>query len=162
MCGVCAAGCGVEVIIENGRIARLRPRKDHPRGIVCTRGTRAAEIVYSPDRILYPQRRIGERGEGRFERITWDEAFESIVAGIHAVAAAHGPEAIATYTGRGNFEFGLNEAFAPEGPTESSANAVLFPFGSPNAAGVGPLCFVSAGLIAPRSLMGEKIGRAHV
>ena len=155
MCGVCAAGCGVEVIIENGRIARLRPRKDHPRGIVCTRGTRAAEIVYSPDRILYPQRRIGERGEGRFERITWDEAFESIVEGIHAVAAEHGPEAIATYTGRGNFEFGLNEAFAPEGPTESSANAVLFPFGSPNAAGVGSLCFVSAGLIAPRSLMGE-------
>ena len=141
--------------MEHGRIARLRPRKDHPRGIVCTRGTRAAEIVYSPDRILYPQRRIGERGEGRFERISWDTAFEFLIERIHSIAAEHGPEAIATYTGRGNFEFGLNEAFAPEGPAESSANAVLFPFGSPNAVGVGSLCFVSVGMIAPRSVMGE-------
>ena len=141
--------------MEHGRIARLRPRKDHPRGIVCTRGTRAAEIVYSPDRILHPQRRIGERGDGRFERISWDTAFDFLVERIQSIAAEHGPEAIATYTGRGNFEFGLNEAFAPEGPAESSANAVLFPFGSPNAVGVGSLCFVSVGMIAPRSVMGE-------
>jgi len=155
MCGVCAAGCGVEVVMENHGIARLRPRKEHPLGFVCTRGTRAHEVVYSPDRILYPQRRIGERGEGRFERITWDEAFEFLVERVRSIATDHGPEAIAVYTGRGNFEFGLNEAFAPEGPAESSANAVLFPFGSPNAVGVGSLCFVSTGMIAPRSVMGE-------
>ena len=45
--------------------------------------------------------------------------------------------------------------FAPAGPAESSANAVLFPFGSPNATGVGSLCFVSYGMIAPRSVFGE-------
>ena len=141
--------------MEDRWIARLRPRKDHPLGFVCTRGTRAHEVVYSPDRILHPQRRIGERGEARFERITWAEAFDFLVQRIESIAAQHGPEAIALYTGRGNFEFGLNEAFAPEGPAESSANAVLFPFGSPNAVGVGSLCFVSAGMIAPRSVMGE-------
>ncbi len=155
ICGVCSAGCGVVVTLQDDRIARLAPRADHPRGIVCTRGTRAPEVVYSPDRILYPQRRIGERGEGRFERITWDEAYGAIVDGLRRIAAEHGPEALAVYSGRGNFEQGLNAMFAPEGPAESSANSVLFPFGSPNATGVGSLCFVAMGMIAPKSCFGE-------
>lgn len=155
LCGVCAAGCGIDIVLQQGRIQRIKPRKNHPRGIVCTRGTRAAEVVYSPDRLLYPQRRIGARGEGRFERISWDEAYTFIVDKLQAIAAEHGPEALATYTGRGNFEFGLNEMFAPEGPAESSANAVLYPMGSPNATGVGSLCYVSYGMIAPKSVLGE-------
>ncbi|HYM84672.1 MAG TPA: molybdopterin-dependent oxidoreductase [Candidatus Dormibacteraeota bacterium] len=161
LCGVCAAGCAVEVVLEDGRIDRLRPRKAHRRGIVCTRGTRAAEIVYSPDRILHPQRRVGERGEGRFERVTWDDAFELWVERMHAIAREHGPEALAIYTGRGNFDFGLNESFAPEGPRESSANAVLVPFGSPNATGVGSLCYVSVGMIAPRACLGAVLRDLH-
>ncbi len=156
LCGVCAAGCGVDVVLRAGRIERLHPRKHHPQGIVCTRGTRAAEIVYAPERLLYPQRRVGERGEGRFERITWDDAYDLFVDRLHAIAREHGPEALAVYTGRGNFELGLNEMFAPAGPTESSANAVLFPLGSPNATGVGSLCFVSYGMIAPRSVLGVE------
>lgn len=155
LCGVCSAGCGVHVFLEEGRIQRLKPRKDHPRGIVCTRGTRAPEIVHSPDRLLYPQLRVGERGSDRFERVSWDDAYGFIVDRLQKIAAEHGPEALAVYTGRGNFEFGLNEMFAPAGPAESSANAVLYPFGSPNATGVGSLCFVSYGMIAPRSVFGE-------
>ncbi|HEY2937969.1 MAG TPA: molybdopterin-dependent oxidoreductase [Gaiellaceae bacterium] len=154
LCGVCSSGCGVELELEGGRIARLKPLKGHPLGIVCPRGTRAAEIVYSPDRLLYPQRRIGERGEGRFERISWDDAFELMTERLTTIAAEYGPEALSIYSGRGNFEFGLNEQFAPTGTSESSANAVLFPLGSPNAAGVGSLCFVSYGLIAPRACFG--------
>ena len=156
ICGVCAAGCGVDVVLEQGRIKRLRPRKGHPRGIVCTRGTRAPEIVYSPDRLLYPQLRVGERGEGRFERVSWDDAYGFLVGRLQAIAAEHGPEALAVYTGRGNFELGLDEAFAPAGPAESSANAVLFPFGSPNTTGVGSLCFVSYGMIAPHACFGQE------
>lgn len=156
LCGVCAAGCGVDVVLRAGRIERLHPRKQHPQGIVCTRGTRAPEIVHAPERLLYPQRRVGERGEGRFERITWDDAYDLLVDRLHAIACEYGPEALVVYTGRGNFELGLNEMFAPAGPTESSANAVLFPLGSPNATGVGSLCFVSYGMIAPRSVLGEE------
>ena len=155
LCGVCSAGCGVHVVLDAGRIERLKPRKDHPRGIVCTRGTRAPEVVHSADRLLYPQLRVGERGDGRFTRVTWDDAYAFLVERLRAIADRHGPEALAVYTGRGNFEFGLNEMFAPAGPAESSANAVLFPFGSPNATGVGSLCFVSYGMIAPRSVFGE-------
>ena len=134
---------------------RVRPRRGHPCGIVCTRGTRAQEIVYSPDRLMYPQLRVGGRGEGCFERVSWDDAYAFLVERLQAIAAAFGPEAVAVYTGRGNFEFGLGEMFAPAGPAESSANAVLFPFGSPNATGVGSLCFVAYGMIAPHSCFGE-------
>lgn len=154
VCGICPAGCGVNVHLVGGRIARLSPLRGHPLGIVCPRGARAAEIVYSPDRLLYPQKRIGPRGEGRFKRISWDEAYDLWVGALKRIAREHGPEAIALYTGRGNFEFALNEHFAPEGTAESSANAVLFPFGSPNATGVGSLCYAAHGMIAPIACFG--------
>ncbi|MEN8196154.1 MAG: molybdopterin-dependent oxidoreductase, partial [Pseudomonadota bacterium] len=140
VCGVCPAGCGVNIHLVDGRIERLTPLRDHPLGFVCPRGARAAEIIYSPDRILYPQKRIGARGKGRFERIGWNEAYDMLVGGLRRIAETYGPEAAAIYTGRGNFEFGLCEAYGPAGTSETSANAVLFPFGSPNATGVGALC----------------------
>jgi anaerobic selenocysteine-containing dehydrogenase len=59
------------------------------------------------------------------------------------------------YTGRGNFEFSLQETFPPTDTSESSANAVLFPFGSPNTTGVGALCFVAYGMIAPQACLGQ-------
>lgn len=154
MCGICDAGCGVHVHLKDGKIDRLRPIKDHPLGIVCPRGARAAEIVYSEDRILYPQRRVGERGEGRFERISWDSAYEIWVEKMQKIADRYGPEALCTYTGRGNFEFGFSESFSPAGASGRGTNSVLFPFGSPNATGVGSLCFVSYGLIAPQACFG--------
>ncbi len=161
ICGVCAAGCGAHVHLTDGCITRLTPIQDHPYSALCPRGLRAPEIVYAPDRLLFPQRRIGERGEGRFERSTWDAAYDHIVAELRRIASEHGPEAIAIYTGRGNFEYGLNEMFAPAGTVESSANAVLFPFGSPNATGVGALCYVSYGMIAPRSCFGAYMLEMH-
>ncbi len=157
MCGVCPAGCGVDVHLADGKIERLVPLKGHPLGMVCPRGMRASEIVYSDDRILFPQRRIGPRGTGRFERITWDDAYRIIVDGLRRIADRHGPEALGVYTGRGNFEFGLNETFAPSGTVESSTNAVLFPLGSPNTTGVGSLCYASHGMIAPRACFGDYI-----
>lgn len=154
MCGVCAEGCGAEVHLVDGRIARMTPIKGHPHSVLCTRGMKAPDVVYSPDRLLFPQRRIGERGVGQFERISWDSAYDAIVDNLRRVAKQYGPEAVGIYTGRGNFEYGLNETFAPAGTAESSANAVLFPFGSPNTSGVGALCYVSYGMIAPRACFG--------
>ena len=76
LCGVCSAACGIKLTLDaDDRLVRLAPRQGHPRGIVCTRGTRAPEIVHSPDRWQHPMRRVGERGEGRFERISWDDAY---------------------------------------------------------------------------------------
>ena len=141
----------------DGRIDRLKPLKDHPLGYVCPRGAQAKEIVYSPDRLLYPQRRVGARGEGRFARISWDEAFDELVSKLRGIAASHGPEAVCVYSGRGNFEHGLIQHFAPAGPPETEGNAVLFPFGSPNNASAGSLCYISYGLIAPKATFGMPI-----
>lgn len=157
ICGICPAGCGVDVHLVEGKIDRLTPIKGHPQGIVCPRGMHAKEIVYSPDRILHPQRRTGKPGQKGFERITWDEAYDDIVENLNRIAGRYGPQAVCIYTGRGNFEYGLNEAFAPEGTVESSANAVLFPFGSPNTSGVGSLCYAAYGMIASRACFGEYI-----
>ncbi len=155
MCGICPGGCGVNIYLVDGQIERLSPLKNHPQGIVCPRGMRAKEIVYSADRLIYPQRRVKTRGT--FERITWDCAYTQIVDNLQQIAQKYGPEAICIYTGRGNFEFGLNEMFAPNGTAESSANAVLFPFGSPNTTGVGSLCYASYGMLAARACFGDYI-----
>jgi len=157
ICGVCPAGCGVTVHLRDERIERLTPLKGHPCGIVCPRGSRAGDVVHSKDRLLYPQRRVGTRGDGRYERITWDQAYELWVEHLQKIAEQFGPEANALYTGRGNFEFALNEFFSPSGTSESSANAVLFPFGSPNAVGIGSLCYAAHGMIAPQALFGAHL-----
>ncbi|MDR1727241.1 MAG: molybdopterin-dependent oxidoreductase [Acidobacteriota bacterium] len=161
LCGVCPSGCAVDIHLSGGRIDRLTPAKGHPRGIVCPRGAAAREIVYSPDRLLHPERRVGGRGEGRFERVSWEQAYDMIAENLQNLARRFGPETVCVYTGRGNFEYGLNEQFAPEGTVESSANAVLLPFGSPNTTGVGSLCYVSYGMIAPRACFGDYMCRTH-
>ncbi len=153
ICGICPAGCGVTAHLSDGRIERLTPLKDHPLGIVCPRGARAAEIVNSDDRLQFPQRRVGSR----LERISWDSAFDIWTEEFHKIARKHGPEAVCHYTGRGNFEFGLNELFTPSDTSESSANAVLHPFGSPNVTGVGSLCYAAQGMIAPQATFGRHM-----
>jgi anaerobic selenocysteine-containing dehydrogenase len=162
MCGICPAGCGVNAHLVDGVLEKITPLRGHPLGFVCARGARAPEVVYSPDRLLHPQRRKGPRGQGAFERVTWDNAFRDIVGNLHRIAIRHGPEAVAIYTGRGNFEFGLNETFAPAGTVESSANTLLFPFGSPNSTGVGALCYAAYGMIATHACFGGYMREMHV
>ena len=88
------------VTVEDGRATRLRGNPGHPvtRGFLCGKVAQYLEREYHPDRLLYPQRRAGAKGEGRFERITWDEALDTIAARLQAVAAEFGPEAILPYS----------------------------------------------------------------
>jgi anaerobic selenocysteine-containing dehydrogenase len=79
ICGICPGGCGVNVKLIDGKIEKILPIKSHPIGVVCVRGVHSKEIVYSNDRLRYPLLRVGERGEGRFERIGWDGALDRIV-----------------------------------------------------------------------------------
>jgi anaerobic selenocysteine-containing dehydrogenase len=144
--------------LSGGTLQQTRPLADHPLGIVCPRGARAHEIVYSKDRLLHPQRRAQD---GSLERLSWDAAYDQIVTTLRRIAQQHGPEAVCIYTGRGNFEFGLNESFAPAGTVETSANAVLFPFGSPNTTGVGSLCYAAYGMIATRASFGGYMRHMH-
>ena len=154
ICGICPGGCGVNIELVDGKIGRLLPIKDHPLGIVCVRGAYAKEVVYSPDRVLYPLARVGAKGEGRFERVSWDEALDRIAERLLAIKCTTGPEAVMTYIGRGLFEVSLIDAFAPRGVEMNSSKSLIFGFGSPNNCGCGSLCAVAYQLLAPVSTLG--------
>lgn len=88
------------VEVEDGRATRLRGDPQHPvtRGFLCGKVARYLEREYSPQRLLYPQRRTGAKGEGRFERITWDAALDEIAARLRGIADEWGAEAILPYS----------------------------------------------------------------
>ncbi|RPJ85336.1 MAG: aminotransferase V, partial [Acidobacteria bacterium] len=157
ICGICPAGCWVEVATDQGRIVDMRPDTSHPLGMICRRGRHAAEIVHSENRLRYPMARSGPKGSFDFTRISWDEAYDRIVEKLQAIKSESGPEAVAVYTGRGAFELSLCDVFQPKGVAVSSASSVLFPFGSPNTMGVGALCYVSFAMIAPHVTMGRML-----
>lgn len=156
ICGICSAGCWVIVTYdEAGRIRKARADETSPLGAICKVGEHSAEIVYSQDRLLYPLKRKGPKGTYDFERITWDEAFQTIVKRLQTIKAESGPEATAVYTGSGSFELAFCDMFQPKDVAISSAASVLFPFGSPNTLGVGALCYVAFAMIAPHVTMGR-------
>lgn len=157
LCGICPAGCFVTATLEDGRLVKVEPQEGNPLGMICRIGRHSPEIVHDPDRLLYPLRRIGPRRSHDFERISWDQAFESIVERLQETKRDFGPEATAIYTGRGSFDMALCDIFQPAGVAVSSASSVLFPFGSPNTLGVGALCYVSFAMIAPHVTMGEML-----
>ncbi len=110
---VCALDCPdccsllINVNAEDGKGARLRGNPDHPvtRGFLCGKVARYLEREYSPDRLLYPQKRVGAKGDGRFQRISWDEALDSIAGRLQTISARFGPEAILPYSYAGTMGF---------------------------------------------------------
>jgi anaerobic selenocysteine-containing dehydrogenase len=101
----CPDCCSLLVNVdETGRGSRLRGNPDHPitRGFLCGKVARYLEREYSPDRLLYPMRRIGAKGEGRFERISWDEALDEIADKLNDIARQFGPEAVLPYSYAGS------------------------------------------------------------
>src|SRR5437867_1311227 len=97
----CPDTCAMLVEVEDGRATRVSGDPDHPptQGFLCTKVTRYLERVYNPDRVLYPMRRIGAKGEGRFERISWDQALATIAGRFREIAeSSDGPEAILPYS----------------------------------------------------------------
>jgi cysteine desulfurase NifS len=155
ICGICPAGCWVELKLTDGKIVDMAADPDHPLGMICRRGQHAPEIIYSKNRLRYPMRRIGPKGNYEFERISWDTAYDIIVKNLNRIKDEAGAEAVSIYTGRGTFELSLCDIFQPKGVAPSSASSVLFPFGSPNTMGVGALCYVSFAMIAPHVTFGR-------
>jgi anaerobic selenocysteine-containing dehydrogenase len=97
----CPDTCAMLVEVEGGRAIQVSGDPNHPptRGFLCTKVSRYLERVYNPDRLMYPMRRVGAKGEGRFERITWDEALDTIASRFREIAgSSDGPEAILPYS----------------------------------------------------------------
>lgn len=97
----CPDTCGLVVTVRDGRAVDLRGDKEHPftRGFLCQKVSHYLDRVYHKDRLLYPMRRVGKKGEGRFERISWDEAVRTIAERFAAIAASpDGPQAVLPYS----------------------------------------------------------------
>jgi anaerobic selenocysteine-containing dehydrogenase len=105
----CPDACGVLVTVEDGRATRIQGDPKHPvtRGFLCAKVTKYLDRVYSPERVLYPMRRVAPKGQGKgnagdFTRITWEEALTEIAERFKRISAEFGPEAIMPYSYAGN------------------------------------------------------------
>jgi anaerobic selenocysteine-containing dehydrogenase len=119
----CPDTCVMTVDVEDGKAVSIGGDPDHAftQGFLCAKVNPYLERVYSPDRILHPLRRVGRKGEGRFERISWDAALGEIAARFEAIIAEHGSQAILPYSYAGNM--GAKALVATTTPSPSSINA---------------------------------------
>ena len=112
VCRECSAMCGMIVIVKDGRAVSVEDDPESPksRDKLCWRAKAGLERLYHPDRLHYPLKRTGERGEGKWQRITWDEAEKMIADGD--LAAAHAQVA------------GLRQKYADRREVNEHANAL--------------------------------------
>jgi anaerobic selenocysteine-containing dehydrogenase len=96
-CPMCVSTCGATATVVDGRFAALEPDPSHPTGrALCVKGKAAPEIAAHPDRLLHPLRRTTPKGaaDPGWERITWDEALDTVAARLRALADESGPESV--------------------------------------------------------------------
>ncbi len=104
-CHACYIQCGVLGHVQDGKIVKITGDPENPvtHGSTCPKGRNFAEYAHHPDRLKYPMKRVGERGEGRWERISWDQALDEIAEKLNAVKEKYGPLAIAHAPTYGRF-----------------------------------------------------------
>lgn len=143
-CTTCHARCGVFVYAEDNEIIKIEGDPDNPksRGVLCGAGLSQREIHNNTEgRILYPMKRVGPRGSGDWERITWDEALDTIASECKRIIAEYGPEAIVTGQGTGrttnHWHCRLNSSLGLEGWSLVPTHVCLMPHILPNALSLG-------------------------
>lgn len=103
ICDICNPGthCGLDVYVKDGRIIKVEGTKGFPgsNGKLCTKGAANRQYVYQKNRLKTPMRRVGPRGSGRFEPISWETAYGEIADRLNTIKAKEGPEAVAWFTG---------------------------------------------------------------
>jgi thiosulfate reductase/polysulfide reductase chain A len=100
-CSFCASSCGMLVHIEDGKVVKIEPNLEHrlSRGFSCERIKYAIKWLQHPDQLKYPLKRQGERGEGKWQRVTWEQALEEIAGKLNELKAEYGPETLAVIEG---------------------------------------------------------------
>ena len=103
MCSICdsANTCGLDLYVKDGVIVKVEGTLEHrpSRGTLCSKGAATRQYVYNPDRLKMPLKRTGNKGEGKFEEISWDEAYDIIVDKLRGAKAASCPESVVFYVG---------------------------------------------------------------
>lgn len=122
VCQGCHEECGVLAHVDDGRVIKIEGDPNHPknRGFICVKGKAYPELLYHPDRLKYPLKRGAGKGEGKWERISWDEALDDIATKLTEIKEKYGPESIAAIHGTG--------------PRSSigSPHPLIYSLGSPN------------------------------
>ena len=129
-CYMCACRCGINVHLKDGKVAYIEGNRDHPvnRGVLCAKGSAGIMQVNAPSRLNAPLRRVGPRGSGEFEQISWDEALETAVSWLKPIRET-APEKLAFFTGRDQ--------------SQSFTSFWAQGFGTPNYAAHGGFCSVN-------------------
>jgi len=127
-CRQCHGGCGVIAHVQNGKVTKVEGDPESPisRGTLCSKGLSVTQLAYHPDRILHPMRKTTEG----WERITWNEALDTIAAKFNSVIADYGPESIVIGQGTGR-------------DYESHLYRFANQLGTPNVLTAGHMCYVS-------------------
>jgi len=129
-CRICHGGCGVLVHVKDGKVIRIEGDPESPisRGTLCPKGIASIQLVYHPNRLVYPLTRKGAKGEGKWERISWDEAYAILTSKMNEFKNQYGAESIVLGYGTGRD----NEAFIYR-----FANLL----GTPNVLTAGHMCY---------------------
>ena len=133
-CHVCPGHCSVKATVEEGKVVDIVPDKESglPNELCPVKKGRFSipEVLHHPDRLKYPQKRVGARGEGKWERISWDEALDLIASKYQQTLEQHGPDAVAVY-GSGSMLPMSERTCHSFFWKKSSAVIVFFPTGIP-------------------------------
>ncbi|MGM0425452.1 MAG: molybdopterin-containing oxidoreductase family protein, partial [Thermodesulfobacteriota bacterium] len=132
-------GCSLLVGVQEGRVVRVKGDPDGylNQGYICAKGRSLPQRLYHPERLLYPRRRLGPRGQGRWERISWEEALETIAGQLQQTKDSCGARSVAFCSGM------------PKGLDHFALIRLANTFGTPNMVGVQDVCHM------PRELTGR-------
>lgn len=131
-CQLCLTGCGVLVHMKDGKPVKIEGDPENPvnKGVLCAKGLASIEILNHPARLNHPLKRVGEKGAGKWQRITWDEALDTIATKMKEAKEKYGAESVA-------FMRGCAKGY-PDGFMFRLANV----FGTPNKASHASNCHV--------------------
>jgi len=132
VCRSCHGACGVIAHVKDGKVVKVEGDPDSPisHGTMCAKGLAITQLAYHPDRILHPMKKVGEKLSGKWERITWDEALDTIANKFQSVIDEYGPEYIVVGQGTGR-------------DYESHLYRFANQLGTPNVLTAGHFCYVS-------------------
>jgi anaerobic selenocysteine-containing dehydrogenase len=121
--------CGMKVHVEDDRVVRIEDRENYPAGPLCLKGLAILEEQYHPDRLLYPLKRTTPKGSAAagWTRISWDEAYDTIVGRLNDIKSKYGPERVGFFVGD------------PKEP-RPAVQRLAYTFGSPNYGTESSLC----------------------
>ncbi len=127
VCEMCFWRCPIVGKVKNGRLIKIEGNPNSPANgaRVCARGNSGVQLLYDPDRLKYPLKRMGKRGEGKWAKISWDEALDEIAFNMEKVKKKYGPHALAYFDHGSSAEF-MREIFKTLGTENYSSEPAFF------------------------------------